>query len=389
MSKFLENHAEISKTQLEEAIANAVIQAEQAVDTLGVKFKPAQSTNDVYPVSENIDWTEGFYTGELWIAYELSGKDKFKETALAQIASYRERLEKRIFVDHHDMGFLFSPSCVAAYKLTGDDFAKQTAIMAADNLISRFQPVGNFIQAWGELGAKDNYRLIIDCLLNLPLLYWASEVSGDEKYADIAKKHITTALKCVLREDDSAYHTHFFDTQTGEPTVGVTHQGYRDGSAWARGQAWGVYGIALSYKYTKNPEYIEKFKRVTDFFIEHLPKDLIPYWDFDFTDGTTEPKDSSSAAIAVCGILEMAKYLPANEAEYYTSVAKKILKSLAENYTAKAQSGSNGQLLHGVYARSSEYNTCPNLGVDECNTWGDYYYIEALIRLDRDWELYW
>ncbi len=389
MSEFLNNYQEITDLELKHAVENAIAQAGKAIDTLGTKFKPAQSDKNIYPVSENIDWTEGFYTGELWIAYELSGDDKFKDTAMAQLVSYRERLDKRIFIDHHDMGFLFSPSCVAAYKLTGDEFAKETAIMAADNLISRFQPVGNFIQAWGELGAKDNYRLIIDCLLNLPLLYWASEASGDDKYAEIAKKHITTALKCVLRDDNSAYHTHFIDPQTGEPSVGVTHQGYRDGSAWARGQAWGVYGIALSYKYTQNPEYIEKFKRVTDYYIEHLPSDLIPYWDFDFTDDTTEPKDSSSAAIAICGMLEMSKYLEKSDAEYYTSVAKKSLKALVEKYATKADCKSNGQLLHGTYAKSSKFNTCPDLGVDECNTWGDYYYMEALIRLTKNWNLYW
>ncbi len=389
MKKAFENYPEITQVELSCAIKQAIGQAKKAVETLGQKFKSAQSENNIYPTSENVDWTEGFYTGELWIAYELSEDELFRETAMSQIASYRERMDKRIFIDHHDMGFLFSPSCVAAYKLTGDEFAKQTAIMAADNLISRFQPVGNFIQAWGELGAKDNYRLIIDCLLNLPLLYWASEVSGDDKYAAIAKKHITTALGCILRDDNSAYHTHFFDIQTGSPTVGVTHQGYRDGSAWARGQAWGVYGIALSYKYTKNPQYIETFKRVTDFYIEHLPNDLIPYWDFDFSDGTTEPKDSSSAAIAICGMLEMAKYLDEQDAHYYRGIAKKSLKSLVDNYACGAESSSNGQLLHGTYAKSSEFNTCPDLGVDECITWGDYYYMEALIRLDRDWKLYW
>ncbi len=387
--KDLSHYEEISKELLDTAIKNAISQANYAIDTLGEKFKPAQSEQNVYPPSENIDWTEGFYTGELWIAYELSQNERFKDVATAQLPSYRERLDKRIFVDHHDMGFLFSLSCVASYKLTGNEDAKKTAIMAADNLIGRFQENGEFIQAWGELGAKDNYRLIIDCLLNLPLLYWATEVTNDEKYENIAKRHINTALKCVLRPDNSTYHTHFLDIETGTPTVGVTHQGNRDGSAWARGQSWGVYGVALSYRYTKNPEYIETFKKVTDFFIEKLPEDLVPFWDFDFTDGAYEPRDASAGAIAVCGMLEMSKYLDEEDAKYYTSVAKKIMKSLVENYAVSDISISNGQLLHTTYCKKSEFNSCPNLGVDECTTWGDYYYLEALIRLDRDWKLYW
>lgn len=385
----LKEYPEISPEEIKEAIDFAVKQGEQAVSSLGTLFKPAKSEKNIYAPSENRDWTEGFYTGELWLLYELSQKELFKDTALAHLPSYEKRMVERIAIDHHDMGFLFSLSCVAAYKLTGSEEGKVTALKAADNLVSRFQPVGEFIQAWGELGAKDNYRLIIDCLLNLPLLYWASEESGNPKYREIAEKHIKTALHCVLRDDNSAYHTYFFHPDTGLPSHGVTHQGYRDGSAWARGQAWGIYGVALSYGYTKNPDYFDIFRRVTDYYIEHLPKDLIPYWDFDFTDGTDQPKDSSAAAIAVCGMLEMAKFLPEKESAYYTSVAKKSLYSLAKTYAVKDPSTSNGQLLHSTYAKSSPHNTCRNIGVDECCTWGDYFYVEALARLTKDWKLYW
>lgn len=387
--EMLNNYPEITAEEVKVASEYCISQVRGAMEQLGDKFKACNSEGNFYEATDNFDWTEGFYTGEIWLAYELTGDEKFKELALKHVDSFLDRIERRVEVDHHDMGFLYSLSCVAAYKLTGSETGKKAALMAADNLISRFHEVGQFLQAWGTMGAEDNYRLIIDCLLNLPLLYWATEVTGDEKYAEIAKKHITTAMKVVLRDDNSTYHTYYFDKTTGEPTRGVTAQGYRNGSAWSRGQAWGVYGVALSYKYTKNPEYLELFRRVTDFFIENLPEDLVPYWDFDFTDGTTEPKDSSSAAITVCGMLEMAKYLEAEEAEYYTSVSRKILKSLADNYAVKDIKVSNGQLLHGTYARKSEFNTVNNRGVDECNTWGDYYYFEAIIRLRKDWKLYW
>lgn len=355
------------------------------------KFQFSCSENNFYPQSENVEWTTGFCTGEYWLAWELTGDDAFKQAALVQVDSFLDRIEKRIDVDHHDMGFLYSPSCVAAYKLTGSETGKKAALLAADNLIARFQEKGQFLQAWGELGAKDNYRLIIDCLLNLPLLYWATEVTGDEKYRDIALRHTKTSLANLVRDDNSTYHTYFFDTETGAPVRGATQQGYRDGSAWARGQAWGVYGTALSYRYTKDPKAMDLFCRVTDFFIDHLPADNVPYWDLDFTDGSGEPKDSSAASAAVCGILEMCKYLPADKAAHYMEAAGRMMTSLiSPEYAVQDRSVSNGLLLHGVYAKNSPYNPIPeDRGVDECNTWGDYFYMEALVRLLKDWQLYW
>ena len=276
-----------------------------------------------------------------------------------------------------------------AWRLTGSKTGKKAALLAADNLIARFQPKGQFLQAWGELGAPDNYRLIIDCLLNLPLLYWASEVTGDEKYRKIALTHTKTSMENLVRPDHSTYHTYFFDPKTGAPVRGSTQQGYRDGSAWARGQAWGVYGMALAYKYTKNEACIPLFRDVTDYFLAHLPEDLVPYWDLEFTSGD-EPRDSSAGAIAACGMLEMAKYLPEQEAQHYTQMARKMAQALWESCAVKDPAVSNGLLLHGVYAKNSPYNPIPrDRGVDECNTWGDYFYMELLTRLEKDWKLYW
>ncbi len=354
------------------------------------KFQASNSEHNFYPVSENVEWTTGFCTGQYWLAYEMTGEDVFRKTALLHVDSFLERIDKKIDVNHHDMGFLYTPSCVAAYKLIGSEKGKEAALKAADHLMSRFQEKGQFLQAWGELGAVENYRLIIDCLLNLPLLYWAGEVTGDDRYGDVALRHTRTSLKNLIREDNSTYHTFFFDKETGEPTYGVTHQGYRDGSAWARGQAWGIYGTALSYRYTTDKECIDLFCKVTDFFIDKLPQDMIPYWDLEFTEKDNEPKDSSAAAIAVCGMLEMCYYMEEDKAAYYRSVAEKILVSLIENYSVKDTKISNGLLLHGVYAKNSPYNPIPeDRGVDECNTWGDYFYIEALVRVLKDWNIYW
>ena len=378
-----------TEEEIRGALDRACAQVEKNLPEFTYKYQSASSTDLFYTPIINKDWTNGFWTGEIWLAYEHTQKNTLKYAALIQVEDFYKRISEGFSVDHHDLGFLYSLSCVAGYKLTKDETAKKAAIMAAEKLITRFQEKGEFIQAWGEMGDKDSYRFIIDCLLNLPLLYWASEVTGDPKFADIASRHIHTAMKCVVREDYSTIHTYFFDPQTGLPLKGVTHQGNRDNSAWARGQAWGVYGTILSYQYTKNPEYLELFRKISEYYLAHLPKDLIPFWDFDFTDGSTEPRDSSSAAIVICGFMEAAEVLDDEEAEYYTTLAYRMMKSLIDNYEVKDWDSSNGILLHGTYNRHTPTNTCRNKGVDECCSWGDYYYMEALTRMLTDWNRYW
>lgn len=384
-----EQNLKITDQEVMDALAFCTKQILHNLKDFTYQFQNAYSENGFYKPIENNYWTTGFWTGEIWLAYEFSKDERLKEAGKIQIESFLHRIDEKIEVDHHDMGFLYSPSCVAGYKLIGSEKGKEAAIKAADQLITRFHPVGEFIQAWGAMNEPDNYRLIIDCLLNLPLLYWASEETGETKYKEIAEKHIHTAIANVIREDFSTWHTFFFDMQTGKPLRGATCQGYRDGSAWARGQAWGVYGSALAYKYTGRKEYITIFKNVTRYYLEHLPKDMVPYWDLEFTDGSSEPRDSSSTSIVICGMLEMAKYLEQEEATYYTDLAKRMMKSLKDNYAVKSMEESNGLVLHSTYSNHSPYNTCNHYGVDECNSWGDYFYMEALTRLHKDWDLYW
>ncbi|MCD8105587.1 MAG: glycoside hydrolase family 88 protein [Lachnospiraceae bacterium] len=468
------------------------------------------SVNGIYPACENVQWTCGFWPGEIWLAWEhtccgrKSGHndseagrtaaekspaehcaghkgssqeyrgaerlgdeggsadseqaqaavhaEKFRAAAMKLVESFEHRIEKKIEVDHHDMGFLYTPSCVAAWKLTGDERAKNAAILAADQLMTRFQKKGEFFQAWGKLGEPGTYRYIIDCLMNLPLLYWASETTGDPRYQEAARRHITTCMRYSFRADGSTYHT-FFMNQDGTPSHGETCQGYKDDSFWARGQAWGVYGSVLSYRYDPKPEYLDIFHRALDFYLSRLPEDLVPYWDMVFSDGSGEPRDSSSAAIVVCGLLEARRYLPEEEAQKCEVLARQMLYSLTKNYTvwggqclpetdgdkngnesdakpgkepgndSEGKSGGEhceksaekaavadeceyaaetgqkqkkitlipgaGLLLHGTYSKKSPYNTCTEEGVDEYTSWGDYFYMEALTRLTRDWKSYW
>ncbi len=383
-----ENKPELTLEEAKKALDLAAEQVERNLAEFTDNCQNHSSVHLKYPKCNNDQWTCGFWPGEVWLAYEHTGKAVFKKAALHMVDSFDYRIRNKIAVDHHDMGFLYTPSCVAAYKLTKDEKAKEAAILAADQLLARFQPKGGFLQAWGSMGEAGNYRYIIDCLLNLPLLYWASEVTGEEKYKETAHKHITTCLKYSVREDGSTYHTFLMDMESGAPIRGETCQGYKDDSFWARGQAWGVYGTAISYTYTKNPEYLDTFRRTAAFYLKRLPDDLVPYWDMIFTEGD-EPRDSSSASIVACGFLEAAKYLPKEEAGQYRRLAAQMLKSLVDHYAVTDFEKSNGLVLHGTYAKKSPYNTCTPEGVDECVSWGDYFYMEALTRFVKEWEMYW
>ena len=375
----------LTREEVTAAMDRVADQVRCNMEYFGTRFPSSATRNQTYGVIDNIEWTDGFWTGLLWLCYEYTGDDAFKNLALKNVDSFLNRVEKRIELDHHDLGFLYSLSCVAGYKLTGSEEGRKAGLLAADKLMERFQEKGGFIQAWGELGARDNYRLIIDCLLNIPLLHWAFLETGKPVYRNAAMRHYEAACNNVIRDDASAYHTFYFDPETGEPLKGVTRQGYSDDSAWARGQAWGIYGIPLNYRYVKDDSAFNLFKGMTNYFLNRLPEDEVCYWDLIFTDGSNQSRDSSAAAIGVCGIHEMLKYLPEVESDKntYRHAMHCILRSLIERYTAPEIKPGNPVLLHGVYSWHS------GKGVDEGNIWGDYYYMEALMRFYKDWNLYW
>lgn len=381
---------ELPKEMLFGALHEALKKIDENTKTFINLFPRPCSTNYVYPGILNggewDDWTSGFWTGMLWLAYEITGEERYRKTASFQIKSYDERIANKVAVNHHDLGFLYTPSVVAGYKITGNERAKQAGLKAADHLLGRYKEKGEFIQAWGDLNDPTAYRLIIDCNLNVPLLFWAAEVTGDQKYREIAAKHINTAAKVVVREDSSTHHTFYFDPETGNPVKGVTAQGAGDDSAWARGQAWGVYGFPLAYSYLKDEKFVDLFKRVTNYFLNHLPSDNICYWDLVFDENSGEERDTSAAAIAVCGMLEMIKYLPDSDPDkkIYQNAVNAIMKSLITKYTTKNIEYSNGLLTEAVYSK-------PNgSGVDECCIWGDYFYMEALVRIMKpEWKKYW
>lgn len=375
----------LCKDEIMSALDFVVKKIDENIETYKYKFPSACTTEQRYRIKDNDDWTNGFWTGMLWLAYEYTGKEKYREVAEIQIESFEKRYEDNFVLDHHDLGFLYSLSAVAGYKITGSEKAKNLGLKAAKKLKGRYQETGKFIQAWGKLGEEKEYRMIIDCFLNLPLLYWAYEETNDESYLNVANSHYKTAINNVIREDASTYHTYYFDKETGKPTKGVTHQGFKDDSCWARGQAWAVIGMPLNYKYNNVDESKEIYNAVTNYYLNRLPKDLIPYWDLVFKEEDKEPRDSSSAAIVICGMLEMAKYNEdLEEKEFNIRASHGMLRNLIEEYTTKNNPESNGILMHGVYSWQH------NKGIDECNLWGDYFYMEALMRLyNKNFKIYW
>lgn len=379
------NEPLLTKEEVKAAIDLAMEQLRVNMEYFKEEFPTPATFDNIYPKMDNTEWTNGFWTGELWLGYEYTNEEAMKKLAQANDRSFLDRVKKRIELDHHDLGFLYTPSCMAEYKLLHTPEAKEASILAADKLIERYQEVGGFIQAWGELGKPEHYRLIIDCLLNIQLLFWASEQTGDPKYAQMATQHFYTSANNVIRDDASAFHTFYFDPKTGEPLKGVTRQGYSDDSAWARGQAWGIYGIPLTYRFVKDEDCFGLFKGMTNYFLNRLPKDHVSYWDLIFGDGSGHSRDSSATATAVCGMHEMLKHLPEVDSDKltYKYAMHAMLRSLIDNYANREIKPGRPLLLHGVYSWHS------GKGVDEGNIWGDYYYLEALIRFYKDWELYW
>jgi len=367
------------------AIQDALAAVDRNLAHFGGQFPAPSSTASVYPAMDNSEWTNGFWTGMLWLAYELSGAQRYRDAAEVHVRSFHARQRDRHNTNHHDLGFLYSLSCVAAYKLTGSQLAAEAAMGAARLLLERHNAGTGIIQAWGDLNdPAQRGRMIIDCNLNLPLLYWASSYSGETAFRDAANQHIEAAARHIVRADGSTFHTFFFNTDTGKPLQGKTHQGFADDSCWARGQAWGISGFPLVYRHNGDTRLIELSKVLANYYLNRLPEDGICYWDLVFTEGSQE-RDSSAAAIAACGLLELARNLPLLDPlrTSYENAALGMVQELSTNYFNADAAPGAGLLRHAVYHKPH------GIGVNESCIWGDYFYLEALVRLTRTWQPYW
>lgn len=386
---------ETAAVQAEPALADALATVRRNIATFGPLYPDDCTRGDLYhprpripgfAEGANQGWTTSFVPGMQWLAWELTGHPDFRDAALGHAADFDRRLREGHDIDMHDLGFLYTLASVAPWRLLGDESARATALRAADHLMTRFLEPAGIIQAWGDLSdPAQRGRTIIDSLMNMPLLTWAYEQTGEERYADAVRRHTAQLREHIIREDDSTFHTFFWDAETGEPVRGSTAQGAHDDSCWARGQAWGIYGFALNHRATDDPELLDAAWRCADYFLAHLPSDDVPYWDLVFTDGSGAPRDSSAAAIAVCGFQELAALEPGTDRGTRAAlVADLILDSLIENYTPEKPEDSDALILHSVY----HFNG--GSGIDEGSLWGDYFYLEALTRRAlRGWRPYW
>ena len=340
----------------------------------------ANGNSLVYPRSTNADgslwtsdykwWCPGFYPGSLWLVYEYTGDVKFKDLAL----KYQAGLEPlRYRTDDHDIGFQLMCSYGNDLRITKDSLCIPVLIDGANSLATRFDPEVGCTRSWDT--PKYTFPVIIDNMMNLELLFKAVELGGDESLRDIAVSHAYTTMKNHFRTDHSAYHVLDYNPESGEILERFVGQGYSPESAWARGQAWALYSFPMVYRFTKDPQMLEHAINVAEYIIPRLPKDCIPYWDFDSPEIPDDVRDASAAAIMACGLIELSGYVDNKKAERYLDVAEKMLRTLASDEYLAAEGEQYGFLLKhstGFKFRNSE--------VDAPLTYADYYFLEALLR---------
>ena len=321
------------------------------------------------------DWTSGFMPGVLWYMYEQTG-DGFWQDEARRHTALIER--EKTNAGTHDMGFKIYCSFGNGYRLTADPDYRDVIVEASSTLITRYNEAVGAIRSWDHNRDKWDFPVIIDNMMNLEMLFRASEITGDPVYHDIAVKHARTTIEQHFRDDYSTYHVIDFNPETGEVQNRHTHQGAFHESSWARGQAWGLYGFVMSYRFTELPEFLDQAEKIAAFILNHprLPADMVPYWDFDAENIPNEPRDASAAAITASALYELSTMVPENST-YYKQAADNILASLYHNY--RSASGQNfGFLL--------DHSTGHLPGDHEIDTpliYADYYFIEAALRKQR------
>lgn len=325
------------------------------------------------------DWTCGFWPGILWYNYEYSKDIKWKNEA--------ERYCKALFplVDSaaidHDLGFQVFCSIGNGYRLTKDSVYKTVLLRAADTLSKLFNPKVGTILSWPrEVAGVDwplRHNTIMDNMINLELLFWASKNGGSKHLYDIAVKHAETTMRNHFRPDYSSYHVVVYDTASGEKIKGITHQGFSDTSMWARGQSWAIYGFTMVYRETRDQKFLSFAQKITDVYLKQLPDDLIPYWDFNDPAIPNAPRDASAACIVASAMLELSTLVAdKSKAKEYQSKAEKMILSLSsENY--QSRDINNAFLLHSTGHKPNKSE------IDASIIYADYYYIEALLRLKK------
>lgn len=337
-------------------------------------------------------WTSGFYPGGLLYLYEFSRDQGLLNEAKAKL----KKMEPlKTMTAHHDLGFMMYCSYGNAYRLFGRPEDKAILVRSAQSLARRFDPRVGCIQSWDQVKSLDGKRIlkfpvIIDNMMNLELLFFASSVTGEPLYKDMAIKHAEMTMKNQVRPDFSCYHVVDYDVETGAVKSRETQQGFSDNSAWSRGQAWGIYGFTMVYRETKDPRFLQTAIGMADFFLNHpnLPEDKVPYWDFNVGQAGFDPpwnfdplkyqpvpRDASAAAITASALLELAGYVDRKTGERYQHAAETMLQSLSSP-AYRAATGENG----GFILKHASGGVPGNIEVDVPLIYADYYYLEALMR---------
>ncbi len=324
-------------------------------------------------------WVSGFFPGVLWYLYENSEDEQVKEWA----TNYTLRVEDQQYTtDNHDVGFMIFCSFGNAYRLTHNEAYKEVIETASESLITRFNPTVGCIRSWDEApwSKQWEYPVIIDNMMNLEMLLWAGKTFDNPEFTKVAETHANTTMKHHFREDFSSYHVISYDTLTGEPEAKHTSQGYSHESAWARGQAWGLYGYVMMYREWGNQAYLKQAVNIADFILNHpnLPEDKIPYWDFNAPDIPDALRDASAGAIICSALIELSGYVSGQKSDDYLAVAEKQLRTLSSpEYLADLGENGNFILKHSV-------GHMPNgTEIDVPLTYADYYYVEALMRMKK------
>ncbi|MDE5419046.1 glycoside hydrolase family 88 protein [Labilibaculum sp. DW002] len=356
---------------------------EKAQETMNDLTDVDSLPRNIYPGQKkwnkvgNKDWTCGFWPGVLWYAYEASNDS----TILKKAKDFTNPLQAvlDVPVDNHDLGFMLYCSFGNGYRLTQDPEYHDFLIEAADSLATLYNPKVGTILSWPVMRKKMNWphNTIIDNMINLELLFWASKNGGDKSLYDMAVKHAETCMTTLIRPDFSTYHVAVFDTIDGHFIKGVTHQGYADDSQWARGQGWGIYGYTMCHRETGKVEFLETAKKLADVFIDRLSEDGVPYWDFNDPSIPNAPKDASAAAVVASGMLELSTFMKdkADQLKYRNAAVSLLTKLSTDMYLSKDVN--QAMLLHstGHLPHNSE--------IDASIIYADYYFIEALLRLKK------
>lgn len=364
-------------------IDSAFVFAEKQSLLMAAKYKdkagrlPRTYENNSDVSSDSRWWCSGFFPGSLWYIYENSQNPEI----LRYAQLYTDRVEREKYTtDNHDVGFMIYCSFGNGFRLTGEDRYKEILLTGAKSLATRFNPKIGLICSWDHNKEIWQYPVIIDNIMNLELLLWASDNSDDKSFRNIAISHADKSMIHHFRPDYSSFHVVSYDTITGLPHRKQTHQGYSDESSWSRGQAWGLYGYTYLYRETKDECYLELAKNIANYIINHpnMPDDYIPYWDFDTPDIPNTYRDVSAATVIASALVELSDYIDKELTQKYLKVVETQIKKLASpEYTAKL--GENGCFIlkHSVgsYPGKSE--------VDVPLAYADYYYLEALTRLKR------